>query len=152
MIDYSSAEVFFGSCKTLVPFKSPSDAAIARLSAECGFTINAIQAVLDHIVFNPLFQARDVSFQSAACLYDNVAEHRRKQAYHRARIGQEGQDVGGPPPLVVSIVVDWIGQDMAPFRQELDDLWVSRECCSNLRKLSLVHRSWTDIADRKSVV
>lgn len=153
-------------------FETPADAKLAALFLENDFPIKLFQKVFDLIV-DPDFKREDITFEDIWDFMENVSSRRRKISKKR-EAGPAGatnmattptpstDSDSGPsspafpivaPTPVPPLVVDLVGQYMVDTSLPLSaaamgSRWahVFRENGSDFWNMSLVHRSWTLIA------
>ena len=144
-----------------IEFENESDAAISELSLIHDIPLPTIDLMLQ-ILRNPRFAASLLTLKKATDITEHVSLYRRKIASHR--MCPYGRYVCvGVPFTVVSLLVEEILNSLAGLEKSEDedisedwrDMRLARSMRQDLQNISLVHRSWTPIAQdalRRSVI
>lgn len=148
-----------------IPFVSQSDAHLAQLLLQHGLSRHHFNLILNTLR-NPSFSIRDVTLRSASDIDEHVSEHRRNLAKKRSGGGlmkngpSRQTDRKKTVSLIFNLVLDFMLSEHAHFSYEADnppnESGVQanpyearhRSLCSDLKSMSLVHRTWTLPAQR----
>lgn len=139
-----------------IPFPTPSDALFAAFVLK--YT-NMTMELFDDLftLFNhPEFRSETLEMKRIEDILGHISEKRRSIARDRgaerneAAVCRQPNDTNrnGVPSLIIELVAENVESDRTPFHRIL--LQTYRECDGDrlLRTMCLVHRSWTDAAQR----
>lgn len=157
-------KIFDKQTGLLIPFKSRSDALLAQLILRHGLSKELFNSLMD-IVLDPSFSPNELTLRSATDIDVRISEHRREMAEDRAHTRSDSprKDSGdemesaGIPHIVLEVVIDRMLDDFEHFSNEADatpgssdNIFTSRFQVrqTELKSMSLVHRSWTELAQR----
>ncbi|KAL5520300.1 hypothetical protein ACEPAG_9514 [Sanghuangporus baumii] len=151
--------------RTSLRFSTYSDAKLAGLFLDNDFPVVLFKKVFDAIL-DPDFKPEDVTFEDVWDMFIYISGRRKKDASKRELApavtipDQEDKKVettpirtnpGVIPPLVLDLVVDRLIKGRMPLGVAASDPWWASAFQSNIEpfySMSLVHRSWTTIAQR----
>lgn len=144
-----------------IPFASTSDALFTSLLLK--HKKNALMTVFDEVLAlfrHPEFRSDRVTLWKSDDIYVHIADQRQIIAQNRNRRRTRGQTSSKLhsatqsqiPRLVVELVAEYLDSNRAPFRHTLHtpEGFITRtvgcDVSHILAKMSLVHRSWADVA------
>lgn len=149
-------KIFDKQSGLLIPFRSRSDALLAQLVLRHGLSKGFFNALMD-TVLDPSFSPSEVTLRSATDVDVRISEHRRELAEERAHTRTDSPggtscdetEMAGIPHIILEAVIDRVLDNFEHFTYEADatpgssnNAFASR-FQSDLRNMSLVHRSWT---------
>ena len=158
---------------TSIRFSTYSDARLAGLFLDSDFPVVLLKKVFD-VVLDPDFKPEEVTFEDVWDMFVFISGRRRKNASQRelaptalapavidtGTCPGEGRNEeadriratpGVIPPLVLDLVVSRLIEDRMPLGVAASDPWWPSAFQSNIEpfySMSLVHRSWSTIAQR----
>ncbi|EJD05179.1 uncharacterized protein FOMMEDRAFT_154392 [Fomitiporia mediterranea MF3/22] len=132
-----------------IRFETYSDARLAAVFLDNmdRLPVDLFKQVIDAVI-DPQFKSSEVTFKSTLDAFECVSTYRRNMA---PGCTVERLSSGAVPPVVLDLVVDTIVQQNIPLGIAAENKCWSDALAhngANLRNMSLVHRSWTDIAQR----
>ncbi|KAL5525251.1 hypothetical protein ACEPAF_9121 [Sanghuangporus sanghuang] len=151
--------------RTSLRFSTYSDAKLAGLFLDNDFPVVLFKKVFD-VILDPDFKPEDVTFEDVWDMFTYISGRRKKDALKRelapavtisdeedkkAELAQIRTNPGVIPPLVLDLVVDRLIKARMPLGVATSDPWWASAFQSNIEpfySMSLVHRSWTTIAQR----
>ncbi|KAL5498204.1 hypothetical protein ACEPAH_2334 [Sanghuangporus vaninii] len=151
--------------RTSLRFSTYSDAKLAGLFLDNDFPVVLFKKVFD-VILDPDFKPEDVTFEDVWDMFIYISGRRKKDASKREVVSavtisdEEDKKVetariltnpGVIPPLVLDLVVDRLIKARMPLGVAASDHWWASAFQSNIEpfySMSLVHRSWTTIAQR----
>ncbi|KAH8109559.1 hypothetical protein DFH11DRAFT_1747025 [Phellopilus nigrolimitatus] len=143
----------YSSRGTHVPFGTATDALLAKLFLTLKSTYDVSRITLDTIIdtlLDPSFDATQISFRSSFDVDLYMSEQRQRQM---DLICTSTKSAGTPrvPLIALDEIVDMFRDDIGPL-QLVDTpsgmISVGGQSHQALKSMSLVHRSWTAIAQR----
>ena len=140
-----------GNDSIWVPFQSRSDALLASLSMQQNLTWATLNSLLD-IVSDPCFNASEVTLKNASDIDNRISSCRREESFSRS-LKQSSAKI--PVPLiVVEDVADHLAEQIMFSSRTMTKVrsWsvppFDLAYKMDLRNMALVHRSWTEPAQR----
>ncbi|THH07700.1 hypothetical protein EW145_g3189, partial [Phellinidium pouzarii] len=150
-------QLFEPQTKLWIPFKTRSDALLAQLPLQYGLSTIHFNLFLE-ILHDPSFSPRDLTFRDAADVDMCISERRRNLAHQRSLsvLKDEARECAGMSPIVLDLVLDQIIEGSPHFSYEVGAMPGGAETGftsahnwqADLRRMCLVHRSWTAPAQR----
>ncbi|OCB89088.1 hypothetical protein A7U60_g3771 [Sanghuangporus baumii] len=155
----------------LIPFESHSDALLAQLTLQCGMSKQLFNILLN-ILLDPSFSLDELNLKSATDIDVRISEYRRGLAEARSYKIADGSSpkaepssiyeslgIVGMPSIVFDLVLDQMIAELHHFSTEIDATPLSvpsdepstsltHHLQSTFKQMSLVHRSWTEPAQR----
>ena len=144
---------------TTVSFTTESDALFASFFAKYKTTDLALFDDILSVLNHPRFRSQDLTMKNATDVMNQISKQRQVVAGNRAGVFStmnvatvDTCNIGTIPMLVVELVSEHVYSERAPFHRTISQgmTGVRLDCEADriLRSMSLVHRSWTTIAQR----
>lgn len=147
------------SIHSSIPFTTPSDALFGSLFVKFNDVslevFDAMLALFRHADFHP----NAVTFKGPEDISEHIAVQRQRNARNRDSSRVNDQNEARPPiachpqatNIIPSLLAEYIYSQRSPFYNAIEydnseNRWGSIR--DSLGKMSLVHRSWTDVAQR----
>ncbi|EJD05178.1 uncharacterized protein FOMMEDRAFT_154391 [Fomitiporia mediterranea MF3/22] len=131
-----------------IRFETYSDARLAAVFLDNmdRLPVDLFKQVID-VIIDPQFKSSEVTFKGTLDAFERVSTYRRNMA---PGCTVERLSSGVVPPVVLDLVVDTIVQQNIPLGIAAEKRWSDALAHNgvSLRNMSLVHRSWTIIAQR----
>ncbi|KAL5478755.1 hypothetical protein ACEPAI_2032 [Sanghuangporus weigelae] len=141
--------------RSSIPFETYSDKKLASLYLDNDFPVHLLVKVFD-VITDPSFKLEEITFKSFGDIFSRISACRRQAI--ATCVASETEPIAPPetraysiPPIVMRLVVDRMVEDRLPLGTlAMKDDWENayRTNVANFHAMSLVCRSWTNIALR----
>lgn len=129
-------------------FRNPTDKAIASLSFDKDITPQIFKKIMD-VICCAGFDSKEITLESIPDIDRLISEQRKEDASARSASGtlSSSSSSYGFPNIVLDLLFEHIGEMIVPFgaiaKEHWDSFYLQRDTNRMLKKLSLVHRTWT---------